>query len=121
CVMVVVPALAEDKQRDDPVVPRLVTGAIVLASEHVADRVHAERRMLIGGDADQPAPDEPFDAGSPRSTDPVPDRKRDPEREHDPKQVQTIDRAYETILVQIAPVLPALLHPEVAEHPADVR
>ena len=50
----------------------------------------------------------------------VPDRERDPEREHDPEQVQTIDRADEPILVEIAPVLAALLHPEVVEHPADV-
>ena len=57
-VVVVVPALAEDEQRDEPVVPRLVARAVVLAPEHVADRVHAEGRVLVEEDPEQPAPDE---------------------------------------------------------------
>ena len=69
-VVVVVPALAEDEQRDEPVVARLVARAVVLAAEHVADRVHAEGRVLVGEDADQAAPDEPLEA-APRPVPPI--------------------------------------------------
>ena len=47
-VMVVVPALAEHEERDDPVVARLVARDVVLAAEHVADRVHRTSRAGRG-------------------------------------------------------------------------
>src|SRR5437588_6880675 len=52
-VVVVVPALAEDEEGDEPVVPRLVARPVVLPSEQVADRVHREGGVLVEEDADQ--------------------------------------------------------------------
>ena len=60
-MVVVVPALAEDEQSDEPVVPRLVPRAVVLAPEHVADRVHRERRVLVEEDPEQATPDHRLD------------------------------------------------------------
>src|SRR5207244_11620564 len=79
-----------------------------------------DSRVLGGGDPETAAPDPPFDAGLPRAAHGVPDPERDAEREHDPEQVEPVDRAHEPVLVEVAAVLPALLHPEVAEHPSDV-
>ena len=61
-VMVVVPPLAEHEDRDQPVVAGLITGAEVAASEHVADRVHREGRVLVGEDPHEASPDEPGQA-----------------------------------------------------------
>jgi hypothetical protein len=52
-VVVVVPALTEDEQGNQPVIACLVAGAVVLAAEHVADRVDREGRVLVGEDADE--------------------------------------------------------------------
>ena len=120
-VVIVVPALAEDEQRHEPVVPRLVAGAVVLAAEHVADRVHRERRVLVEEDPHEPAPDHGLDAALPRAADREAERERDPEGRHDPQQVQPVDRAHEPVLVEVAPVLAAALHALEREHPADVR
>ena len=68
-VVVVVPALAEDEQRHDPVVAGLVARAEVLAAEHVADRVHGEGRVLVEEDAKQAAPDHRLDAALPGAAD----------------------------------------------------
>src|SRR5207245_11221431 len=94
--MVVVPALAEHEQRDKPIVASLVTRTVVLVTEHVADRVHAEGRVLVREDPDEPAPHETLDARLPRPADAVADRKGDPERQHDPPQVEAVDSAHET-------------------------
>ena len=56
-----------------------------------------------------------------RAADPVAEQERQPEREHHPEQIQPVDRADEPVLVEILPVLAALLHAEVREQPADVR
>ena len=64
------------------------------------------------------APDQALDGGSAQG---VPDRERDPERRDDPEQVHAVDRPDQRAVVQILPVEPALFHPEVREHPADVR
>src|SRR5205807_8868496 len=48
-------------------------------------------------------------------------REGQPEREDAPDAVEAVDRADEPVLVEILPVLTALLHPEVVEEPADVR
>src|SRR3546814_5478497 len=45
-VMVVVPALAERQQREQPVVAGIVTGQVALATEHMHQRVDAERRKI---------------------------------------------------------------------------
>ncbi len=120
-VVVVVPALAEDEERDQPVVAGLVAGAVVLTPEHVADRVHAEGRVLVGEDADEAAPDEPFDARPRRAADRVADREREPERQRDPEQVGPVDQAHEPVVVEILAVRASLLHAEVREEPADMR
>src|SRR5579862_1311050 len=112
-VMVVVPALAEDERRDEPVVPRFVARAVVLAPEHVADRVHGERRVLVREDPDQAAPDEPLEPGCDRSADQVAEQERQPKREDHPEEIGPVDPADELVLVEIFPVLAALLHAEV--------
>ena len=57
-VVVVVPALAERHERDDPVVAALVLDLERPLAVHVADRVHAPRRVVQQEDADEAAPDE---------------------------------------------------------------
>ena len=118
--MVVVPPLAEHEHRDDPVVAGLVAHLVVAPAPHVADRVHAEGRVLVEEDAHEPAPDQALDAAGP-AVERVADRERDPERRDDPEQVHAVDRPDQLVVVQILPVEPALLHPEVREHPADMR
>ena len=77
--------------------------------------------MLVREDADQAAPDEPLEAGLDGAADPVADREREPEREHDPEQVEPVDQAEQAVVVEVLAVLAALLHAEVREEPADVR
>ncbi len=120
-VMVVVPALTEDEHCDEPVVARLVPRAEVPPAEHVTDRVDAERGVLVEEDPDQAAPHEPAEAGRERPADRVADQKRQPEREHDPEQVEAVDRAHEPVVVEVLAVVASLLHAEVREQPADMR
>src|SRR4051794_23100690 len=119
-VVVVVPALPEHEQRDEPVVARLVARAVVLAAEHVTDRVHRERRVLVEKDPDQPAPDHRLEAER-DAADEVADQEWQTEGERDPDHVQPVDPDEETVGVEVASVHAALLHAEVREQPADVR
>ena len=91
---------------DDPVVPRLVARAVVPAAEHVADRVHAERRVLVERRSGPARPRRAPRRPPARSADRVADRERDPEREHDPEQVQPVDRADQPVLVEVLAVHP---------------
>src|SRR5215813_11686227 len=77
--------------------------------------------MLVRGDADEPSPHETLDPGLPRAADRVADRERYAERQHDPEEIHAVDRPDHPVGVEVAAVLAALLHPEVREHPADVR
>ncbi len=61
--MVVVPALAERDQREEPVVAALVPGAVALLAEHVRERVDGVRAVIAGDGGDEEAPHEHLPAG----------------------------------------------------------
>ena len=56
-----------------------------------------------------------------RAADPVAEEERQAEREDHPEEIEPVDPADELVVVEILPVLAALLHAEVREEPADVR
>jgi hypothetical protein len=55
-VMVVVPAFAERKPRNPPIVARIVTGVEAAASPHVRGRVDEPRGVQTENDAQKYAP-----------------------------------------------------------------
>ncbi len=103
-VVVVVPALAERRagRRPSCCGSRRACGSRLLA-EHVADRVHAERRVLEGGRCGSARPRRaPRVPPADRAADRVAERERQPERERDPEQVEPVDRADQPVLVEVA-------------------
>src|SRR5262249_21237866 len=90
-------------------------------AEHVADRVHAERRVLVQEDPQEAAPNHPLETRLPRAAHGVADREWDPERDEDPEQIEAVDRPAEAAVVEGAPGLAASLHSPQREEPADVR
>ena len=87
----------------------------------MTDRVDAESGVLVREDADEAAPDECLAARRPaHPADEVADQERQTERDHDPEQIEAVDPADQTVLVEIATVLPAALHSLEGEEPADV-
>ena len=45
-VVVVVPALPEGDNRDEPIIPALIPGFIFLFSKHVGERIYGESGMV---------------------------------------------------------------------------
>src|SRR5690349_16195327 len=104
-MVVVVPALPEDEHGDEPVVSRLVAVTVVLVAEHMADRIHAEGRVLVEEDPQQAAPDEPLEPRLPAAADGIADSEGDPEGEDHPEQVGPVDPADEAVVVEVLPVV----------------
>ena len=78
--------------------------------------------MLVREDADEATPDESLDAELPaEAAGEVADDERQSEGDDDPQQVEAVDPADQLVLVEVAAVLPAPLHPLEREEPADVR
>src|SRR5580765_8524229 len=104
-VVPVVPRLAERRDRQQPEVAALVASAERLLAEEVADRVDREGHVLEQEDPDEAGPDHRLEASLPACSDEVAGEEREPERECDPEQVETIDPSYESVFVQVATVL----------------
>ena len=120
-VVVVVPALAERRQRHDPVVAALVLGLVGPAAERVAHGVHAPRHVVEQEDPYEAAPHHPGQAALPRGVDRVADGERDPQGQDHPQHVEAVERPDERVVVQVAPVAPAALHALGGHEPAHVR
>ena len=88
----------------------------------MADRVHRERRVLVGEDPDQAAPDEHLEPELPAAApDGVPDGEGQCEGQHDPEEVHPVDAPDQQVVVEILPVVVASFHPFEVEQPAHVR
>ena len=105
---------------DQPVVAASSRESVVLAPEHVADRVHAEGGVLVQEDAERGRPRPSPRPRARRAADEVAEGERDSEREDDPEDVEAVDRPHEPVLVEVLPVLAAPLHALQREEPADV-
>src|SRR5215213_8921979 len=120
-VVRVVPALAERHQRDRPVVAALIFGRERPAAVHVADRVHAPRRVVQQEHAHEARPHERRQArDGVTAGEREAEHERDRESEQRPDREQRVDLAHQRVLAQIgreAPRRGALA----VEQPAHVR
>lgn len=109
-VVVVVPALAECEDGDQPVVAALVAGREGLRAERVADRVHGEHGVVVDGHAHDPAPEQPA---------PAVHQGRHGQPEREPEQRRPFDRHDDRVLHQ-PPAVPVAPGRADGEDPAHV-
>ncbi len=100
-VVVVVPGLAEGRDRDQRQVARLVAGLEVAVAEDVAERVDAVGEVVQDEDADQAAPEQAGDRGEQGAADQPAEREGDEEAEDRPVDEGAVDPVDRRILDQV--------------------
>ena len=100
-VVVVVPGLAEGRDRDQRQVARLVGGLEVAVAEDVAERVDAVGEVVEDEDADQAAPEQAGEAGEEGAADHPAEREGEQQADDRPVDEGAVDPADDRVLEQV--------------------
>ncbi len=121
-VVVVVPRLAERREREPEDVRRLVLDLEAAAPEEVADGVDRPGHVVLQEDADEAAPEQTGQQRLHReAAEHEADERGDREAEQDPPVEAAVDPAHPAVLDELLGVLAALGLAVVGEQPAHVR
>src|ERR1700710_2904807 len=100
-VVVVVPGLAEGRDRDQRQVARLVAGLEVAVAEDVAERVDAVGEVVEDEDADEPAPERAGGGGEEGAADDPAEEEGEQQAANRPPDEGGVDAADDRVLEQV--------------------
>src|SRR3954451_22327021 len=120
-VVVVVPGLAEGRQREPEDVGRVVLDVEAPAPEEVADGVDRPRHVVDEEDAHEAAPQQAGERAGEAAGDEVAGQRRQREAEDDEPWEGAVDAPHAAILHQVGGVLALAREPLLADEPPEVR
>lgn len=119
-VMIIVPPIAEDGDREERIVTAVVVTAVGPGSNNVAEGVHAPHRMVTQGDANQTSPKKAIDGATPSSDQPITEQRGQRQSQEHPEKIEPVQLHQHSVFNQIRHVVNPIVNLGLKE-PSHVR
>ena len=104
-VMIVVPAIAEDRNREEWIVAAIVVTAVWPRSNNVAEGIHAPDGMVAESNANQTSPKKAIDSAAPSSDEPITEQSRQGESQEHPEKIEPVQFHQHSVFDQVRHVV----------------